>query len=82
MPASRDSLICERIEIDVNKEINTNFGFSGHMGGDYAIMESVINYLNGDKSSISITSLNDSINSHLVVFASEEARKQDKVIKV
>lgn len=82
MKASRDSLICDKEIIDVNKNINSNFGFSGHMGGDYAIMESITNYLNGDKSSISITSLNDSINSHLVVFAAEESRKDDKVVKI
>ncbi len=82
MPVNYDSLYYDKIEIDVNKQINDQFGFSGHMGGDYAIMESVVNYLNGDKSSISITSLNDSINSHLVVFAAEEARKKDKVEKI
>lgn len=82
LPASRTSLDCEVIKIDVNKEINTDFGFAGHMGGDFAIMDSIVKYLNGDNSSISITSLSDSINSHLCVFAAERARKTKKVIKI
>lgn len=82
MPANRDSLECEKIKIDVNKQINKQFGTFGHMGGDFQIMKSVVDYLNGDKSSISITSLGDSINSHLVVFAADKSRKTNKIIKV
>lgn len=82
LPASRDSLDCSVEKIDVNKEINCNFGFQGHMGGDFAIMDSVVKYLNGCRTSISITSLSDSINSHLCVFAAEKARKNHKIVRI
>lgn len=82
MPASMDSLNCEKIEIDVNKDISSKIGTDTHMGGDYAIMDSVVKYLNGDRSSISITSLDESVLSHLVVFAADEARVKDKIVKM
>ena len=82
MPASMDSLTCERIIIDVNKEVNSKFGFAGHMGGDYAIMDSVVKYLKYGTKSISLTSLDDSINSHLVVFSAEESRKENRIVDI
>lgn len=82
MPASMDSLDCEKIVINVNEQVNTKFGFTGHMGGDYAIMDSVIKYLKYGTPSISLTSLDDSINSHLVIFSAEESRKEEKIVKI
>lgn len=82
MPASMDSLECEKIVIDVNKEVNNNFGFVGHMGGDFAIIDSVVKYLKYNTPSISLTSLDDSINSHLVVFSAEESRKENKIVDI
>ncbi len=55
---------------------------AGHNGGDYAIMHELINYLNGDKSSISITKLSDSINGHLVVYAAEDSRLNKKIVEL
>lgn len=56
--------------------------FGGHNGGDFAIMHDLIAYLNGDKSSISITSLADSVNGHLCVFAAEESRKESRIVDI
>jgi sugar/nucleoside kinase (ribokinase family) len=49
---------------------------------DYAIMNELCAYLNGDKSSISITSIDDSINGHLLVYAAEESRKTKTSVDV
>jgi len=65
---------------DVNEVINKTFGNAGHFGGDFAIMDSLVNYLLDNKKSISITSLNDSINSHLCAYAADESRKTSKII--
>lgn len=62
-------------EIDVNKDVHASAEYSGHAGGDYAIMYELVRYLNGDNSSVSITHLDDSINGHLVVYAAEKSRK-------
>lgn len=53
----------------------------GHSGGDGALMRDVCAYLNGDKSSISITDINDSVNGHLLVYAADESQKQNKIVK-
>lgn len=68
--------------IDVNNKIKNSSNYSGHAGGDYAIMNELCAYLNGDKSSISITSIDDSINGHLVVYAAEESRKTKTSVDV
>ncbi len=51
-----------------------------HLGGDVGIMTELCDYLNGDKSSISITDINDSINGHLCVYAAEKSRKNGVVV--
>ncbi len=62
-------------KIDVNKEIRSSANYVGHAGGDFAIMYEQVRYLNGDTSSVSITDIDDSINSHLVVYAADESVK-------
>ncbi len=66
--------------IDVNKEVVISVEYGGHGGGDYAIMHELVRYFNGDTSSVSITSLDDSVNGHLVVYAAEESVKTGKGI--
>ncbi len=51
-----------------------------HLGGDVGIMTELCDYLNGDKSSISITNIFDSINGHLCVYAAEKSRKQSVIV--
>lgn len=66
--------------IDVHPINNVKFG--GHSGGDYAIMHDLVRYLNGDESSISITSIEDSVNGHLCVYAAEKSRKTQTFVDV
>ena len=73
---------CVEQEFDINKDIKISVQYGGHGGGDYAIMNETVRYLNGDNSSISITKLEDSINGHLVVYAAEESIKTKKACKV
>lgn len=53
---------------------------SGHGGGDLAIMHDYVRFLNGDKSSISITKIEDSINGHRCVYLAEKSRKTNQII--
>ena len=53
-----------------------------HLGGDTGMMTDLCNYVLGDTSSISITSINDSVNGHLCVYAAERSRKSDKIINL
>ncbi len=68
--------------IDINTEIHSKSAFGGHAGGDYAIMHELVRFFNGDNSSVSITSIDDSINSHLVVYAAEDSIKTRKTIEI
>ncbi len=53
-----------------------------HRGGDTGMMRSMCNYLNGDRSDVSITNINDSINGHLCVYAADKSRKSEKIINL
>lgn len=55
---------------------------SGHMGSDYQIMKQLVAYFNGDRSSVSMTKIEDSINGHLCVFAAENSRKNGRIVKI
>lgn len=54
----------------------------GHGGGDLRLAADFVDSLNGMEPSISCTSLEDSIYSHLTVFRAEKARKNGTVEKV
>lgn len=68
----------ERIEVH---PIN-HAQYGGHNGGDYMIMHDLVRYLNGDTSSISITSIEDSINGHLCIYAAEESRTTNCIVNI
>lgn len=59
--------------IDVNKlsEIELN---DGHGGGDYYLYKDFYDYIDGKPTSVSRTSIEASIESHLIGFAAEESR--------
>ena len=68
--------------IDITSEVISNAKYGGHNGGDFAIMHDLIAYLHGDKSSVSITKLSDSVNGHLCIFAAEKARKEKQTVTI
>lgn len=76
------SIIPDIKRIDVNAQVHSGNRLTGHSGGDYEIMKSLVQYMNGDASIITITKLSDSINGHLVVYAADEARLQHCVIEL
>jgi len=59
-----------------------NAKYGGHNGGDYAIMHDLVRYMHGDRSSVSITSIEDSVNGHLCVFAAEKSRRTHNVVDI
>lgn len=66
-------------DLDLTKEDNS---IGGHYGGDYFIMKDLVRFLNGEKTSSSTTVITDSINSHLIVYCAEKARKTKSVVKI
>ncbi len=79
---SGDRFTYDEEVIDVNADIRASANYVGHAGGDYAIMYELVRYLNGDNSSVSITSIDDSINSHLVVYAADASIKAGKAMDI
>ena len=53
-----------------------------HLGGDTGMMNEICDYLCGDKSSISITDIFDSVNGHLCVYAADKSRKEDTIVSL
>ena len=66
-------------KFSVEDELNPG---SGHMGSDFEIMKTLIRYLNGDRTSFSITKIEDSINGHLCVYAADQSRKEKRIVSI
>lgn len=77
---SKEKIFGEKTVHRVHPINNAKYG--GHNGGDYAIMHDLIRYMNGDRSSVSITSLDDSVYGHLCVFAAEQSRKTHSIVNI
>lgn len=70
---------CTETFIDLSGEDGVNFG---HMGGDGRLVSDFIKIVKGEKPSAAYTSIEDSINGHLCVYAADEAREKKTVVKV
>ena len=69
----------EEVVYDLNLTGDMDGEKGGHGGGDSRLTEDFVDFLNGAEPSISCTSLDDSIYSHLTVFRAEKARKNGVV---
>lgn len=68
--------------VDVTDQVVVNAKYTTHAGGDFALMRDLIRYLNGDRSSPSITAIDDSVNGHLIVYAAEKSRKESVIVEI
>jgi hypothetical protein len=57
-----------------------NTADKGHYGSDYYIMKDLIRLINGEQTSSSSTTIEDSIDGHFVVYAAEKSRKEKKIV--
>ena len=64
---------------DVSAALGEN---ARHSNGDVCLMHDYVRYLNGDRSSISITSIEDSVNGHICVYAAEKSRKERSIVSI
>ena len=65
--------------IDLSDKIPAD---ASHSNGDMSLMKEYIQFLNGDKSSVSLTTIDDSVSGHLCVYAAEKSRKEGKTVKL
>lgn len=74
--------------IDKGKERVIDFSnndqseMSGHFGGDKNLTHDFVDYIMYNKQSISCTTLEDSINGHLCVYAADISRKEDRNVYI
>ena len=67
---------------EVNALSDEDNAMSGHYGGDYYIMKDLVRFLNGEQTSVATTVIEDSVNSHLICYAAEKARKGKVVVEL
>lgn len=70
---------CTEQVFDLSGEDGVNFG---HMGGDGRLVDDFLKMVQGKKPSPAYTSIADSVNGHLCVYAADEARENMTVVKV
>lgn len=68
--------------VDVGIEGDMHGQSGGHGGGDLRLVADVLNVLNGKPPSLSTTSLEDSISSHLIGFCADRSREEQRVVEI
>ena len=70
----------DRVEtvVDISKIVEGQ----NHGGGDACLMYDYVRYMNGERNSLSITDINDSVYGHLCVYAAERSRKNGTVERI
>jgi hypothetical protein len=69
-------------EVDLNIQGDMTGAFGGHGGGDSRLVEDFVHVLQGETASISCTSIEDSVNGHLVGFAADRSVEENKIIEL
>lgn len=65
--------------VDLGKIDNATIG---HYGGDYNIMVDLVKFFGGEQTSPSTTVLSDSISGHMVCYAAERSRKENRIVNI
>ncbi len=75
---------CEYNEtvVDLNMGGDMTGAFGGHGGGDLRLMADFLHLLKGEPRSLSTTTLDDSVNGHLVGFCADRAMEEKRVVAV
>ncbi len=64
--------------VDFNNRDQSEKG--GHFGGDYGLAVDFVKYMQGEKPSVSCTSIEDSVNGHMCVYAADKSRVEERVV--
>lgn len=76
---------CNNVRPESNKkisEVESRHLLSGHGGADYWLMQAFVEAVIQKDQSLVLTDVEDSLKSHLIVFAAECSRLEDKVIDI
>lgn len=64
------------------KVITVESAASGHGGGDFGLMQDFVRMLQGQETHADLTYLEDSLESHIMAWAAEESRHEQKLVEV
>ncbi|WP_062106406.1 Gfo/Idh/MocA family protein [Bacillus niameyensis] len=64
------------------EKVYINVSNNMHGGGDLLLVADFVHVMKGNEPSISTTSLEDSINGHLIIFAADQANEENKVVNI
>ena len=68
--------------VDLNIAGDMTGAFGGHGGGDLRLMADFLSVLRGEAHSISTTTLEDSVNGHLIGFCADQSMEEERVVNV
>lgn len=68
--------------IDLNVKGDMSGAHGGHGGGDSRLVKDFLEYLHGNRPSLSTTSIEDSIAGHLIGFCANQSAAENKIITV
>ncbi|HEY0075428.1 MAG TPA: Gfo/Idh/MocA family oxidoreductase [Abditibacteriaceae bacterium] len=68
--------------VDLNVSGDMHGAFGGHGGGDMRLVEDFVRLVRGEAPSLSTTTLEDSINGHLIGFCADRAMEEKRVVDV
>ena len=68
--------------VDLNIGGDMSGAFGGHGGGDLRLMADFLHLLKGEPRSLSTTTLEDSVNGHLVGFCADQALEEGRVVEI
>ena len=68
--------------VDLAQTGDVHGAFGGHGGGDLRLVADFVRVVRGEPASISTTSLEDSINGHLIAFGADRAMEEHRVVDI
>lgn len=74
-----NSAFYKKEEIDITKLVDSKIN---HGGGDLGLIKDFVRLLRGEKPSISTTNIDDSIISHLCVYAADESMDKNEIVNI
>ncbi len=69
-------------EMEVIKIDTPGEGYEGHGGGDFGLIDSLYDQIRNPDETAGGSSIVDSVHSHVIAFASEHARRTEKVVRL
>lgn len=67
--------------VDLKMDGDTHGAFGEHGGGDLRLVADFVRFVRGEPSSISCTSLDDSIHGHQIAFMADQAMRERRVVR-